>query len=71
MIVVTGASKGLGRSICERLLFKNINTLILQNINVGNNAIVSSGSVVFSKILDNSVVMGNPAKRMRILEKNN
>ena len=42
---------------------------ILQGVNIGNDVTVASGSVVFTKVFDNSTVMGNPAKRMRVFEK--
>lgn len=42
---------------------------ILQGVNIGNDVTVASGSVVFAKVVDNSTVMGNPARRMRTVEK--
>jgi len=44
-------------------------TTILQGVNVGEKATVASGSVVFARVKDRAIVMGNPAKRMRALEK--
>ena len=42
---------------------------ILQGVNIGNDVTVASGSVVFAKVVDNSTVMGSPARRMRAFEK--
>ena len=42
---------------------------ILQGVNIGNDVTVASGSVVFAKVVDNSTVMGNPARRVRAFEK--
>ena len=42
---------------------------ILQGVCVGAKATVGSGSVVFNRVADGATVLGNPAKRMRILEK--
>ena len=42
---------------------------ILQRVNIGTDVTVASGSVVFAKVVDNSTVMGNPARRVRALEK--
>ena len=42
---------------------------ILQRVNIGTDVTVASGSVVFAKVVDNSTVMGNPARRMRAFEK--
>ena len=41
---------------------------ILQRVNIGTDVTVASGSVVFAKVVDNSTVMGNPARRVRALE---
>ena len=42
---------------------------ILQSINVGAGATIAAGSVVYSRVAAKATVMGNPAKRMRALEK--
>lgn len=42
---------------------------VLQGVSIGDNATVASGSVVFAKVSEGATVMGNPAKRMRALEK--
>lgn len=43
-------------------VFIGYNTIILPGTVIGNNCIISAGSVVHGKIPDNSVVSGNPAK---------
>lgn len=42
---------------------------VLQGVLVGSHVTVASGSVVFAKVADSSIVMGNPAKRMRAFER--
>jgi sugar O-acyltransferase (sialic acid O-acetyltransferase NeuD family) len=42
---------------------------ILQDLTIGNKATIASGSVVFSNVAASATVMGNPAKRMFALEK--
>ncbi len=42
---------------------------ILQRVNIGTDVTVASGSVVFAKVVDNSTVMDNLARRMRTFEK--
>jgi serine acetyltransferase len=34
---------------------------IMPNVEIGDNSIISAGSVVFKSVPENSVVMGNPA----------
>lgn len=38
--------------------------IILPNTNIGNNVIIGAGTVVASDVPDNSVIAGNPAKRL-------
>jgi acetyltransferase-like isoleucine patch superfamily enzyme len=55
-VVRRGASIGSGATI-------------LSNTNIGENAIVGAGSVVTKDVPPNSVVVGNPAKVLRYIEK--
>ena len=55
-VVRKGASIGSGATI-------------LSNTNIGENAIVGAGSVVTKDVPPNSVVVGNPAKVLRYIEK--
>lgn len=43
-------------------------TTILSGITVGENAIVGAGSVVTKDVLPNSIVAGNPAKFLRLID---
>lgn len=45
-------------------VFIGSNTTILQNIKIGNNVIIGAGSVVTKNIEDNTVVVGNPARKI-------
>jgi sugar O-acyltransferase (sialic acid O-acetyltransferase NeuD family) len=42
---------------------------VLQGVNIGSGVTIASGSVVFSRVADGAIMMGNPAKRMRAFEK--
>lgn len=44
------------------------NSTILPGITIGANALVGAGSVVTKDVPDNAVVIGNPAKILKILE---
>ena len=55
-VVRKGASIGSGATI-------------LSNTNIGENAIVGAGSVVTKDVPPNAVVVGNPAKVLRFIEK--
>ena len=42
---------------------------ILQGIKVGSQATVASGSAVFTKVLNNTTILGNPARQMKHFKK--
>jgi len=44
------------------------NTTILPGIKIGKNCLIGAGSVVTKDIPDNSVVVGNPAQRMKSID---
>lgn len=44
------------------------NVVILGNVNIGSNTIIGAGSVVTKDIPSNSVVVGNPAKVIKIIK---
>lgn len=46
------------------------NATILPDITIGKNALVGAGSVVTKDIPDNAIVVGNPARIVKILEEN-
>lgn len=45
-------------------VFIGADSVILPNIKIGNNVLIGAGSVVTKDIEDNSVVVGNPAKKI-------
>lgn len=45
-------------------------TTILSNVTVGENSIVGAGSVVTKDVAPNTIVVGNPAKFLRSINKN-
>jgi acetyltransferase-like isoleucine patch superfamily enzyme len=55
-VVKTGASIGSGATI-------------LSNVSIGENAIVGAGSVVTKDVPPGSIVVGNPAKVLRYIDK--
>lgn len=55
-VVKTGASIGSGSTILSQVV-------------IGENAIVGAGSVVTQDVPANAIVAGNPAKLLRVLEK--
>ena len=49
-------------------VFIGSNVIILPNVIIGDNVVVGAGSVVTKSIESNTVVVGNPAKKVRILD---
>ena len=47
---------------CQTVIFKKAPVII------GNYATVAAGSIVFTNVKEGTVVLGNPAKRMKELE---
>lgn len=43
------------------------NSIVIGNVKIGNGAIIGAGSVVTIDIPDNAVVIGNPARILRII----
>jgi acetyltransferase-like isoleucine patch superfamily enzyme len=54
-VVKKGASVGSGATI-------------LSNLTIGENAIIGAGSVVTKDVPDNAVVVGNPARVIRVVD---
>lgn len=46
------------------------NVTIIGRVNIGNNVIIGAGSVVAKDVPDNCVVVGNPARIIKTIEKN-
>jgi acetyltransferase-like isoleucine patch superfamily enzyme len=47
-----------------------LNAVILKNTNIGNNSVISAGSVVKSNFPLNSLIVGNPDKIVKKIQKN-
>lgn len=43
------------------------NVVIIGNVKIGNNVVIGAGSVVVKDVPDNSVVVGNPAKVIKVI----
>jgi len=75
-VTITNARFPLGKEIKKRLegvtIKKNAkigaNSTILPGVTIGENALVGAGSVVTEDVLDNSVVVGNPAKVIKKID---
>ena len=57
-----GASERIGCIEIMDNVYVAMNAIILPNVRIGKNCIISAGSVVSADIPENSVVAGNPAK---------
>lgn len=49
-------------------VFVGVNTIILKGVHIGNNVIIGAGSLVNKNIPDNSVVAGNPVRKIYALD---
>lgn len=49
-------------------VFIGANTVILPNIKIGSNVIIGAGSIITKDVEDNSVVVGNPARKITTFE---
>lgn len=49
-------------------VFIGCNTIILPNVKIGNNVIIAAGSIVNKDVEDNTIVGGNPAKKIGSFE---
>ena len=54
-----------------RNCFIGCNAIILKGTELGDGCVVGAGAVIAGKYEDNSVIVGNPGKTIRILEKKN
>lgn len=48
--------------------FIGVNSVVLMGVEIGENSIVGAGSVVTEDVTSNTVVMGNPAKKVKEIE---
>ena len=57
------------RPVIGNNVYVGANAVIIGGIRIGNNVIIGAGAVVVKDVVDNAVVVGNPAKIIRIEEK--
>jgi acetyltransferase-like isoleucine patch superfamily enzyme len=62
---------GRGKVILEKNVFVGVNAIILRNVKIGENSIVSAGAVVVKDVPSNVVVAGNPARVITCFEQSN
>ncbi len=60
-------TSGLGTVRIGNHVFIGVNSIVLSNVTIGDNSIIGAGSVVTKDVPANVVVVGNPAKIIRIL----
>lgn len=60
-----GRRQKFGRIRIGNDVFVGSNCIILPNVTIGSRVVVGAGSVINRDIPDNSVVVGNPARRVR------
>lgn len=51
--------------------FVGARSMIMPGVKVGNNCVIAAGSIVTKNVEDNSLVAGNPAKKIRDVETKN
>lgn len=65
--IVLGYSK-IGKVIIGDNVFIGAKSIILPNVKIGNNVVIGAGTIVLKDIPDNSVVVGNPGKKIMDME---
>jgi acetyltransferase-like isoleucine patch superfamily enzyme len=60
--------KRTGKVIIGENAFVGANCIILPNVVVGKNAIVGAGSVVTKDVPENTIVAGNPARKIKMIQ---
>lgn len=58
----------VGRVTIGNNVFIGAKTVILPNVTIGDNVVIGSGSIVTRDIENNSVAVGNPAKKIMTLD---
>lgn len=60
--------KRKGKVIIGENAFVGANCIILPGCNIGKNSVVGAGSVVTKDVPDNTIVAGNPARKVKTIE---
>ena len=60
--------KRTGKVIIGENAFVGANSIILPNVVVGKNAIIGAGSVVTKDVPANTIVAGNPARKIEMIQ---
>lgn len=58
----------VGRVVIGNNVFVGMRTIILPNVKIGDNVVIGSGSIVTKDIESNSLVVGNPARKISTLD---
>lgn len=66
--IAPGVVTGGGVTIGEQA-FVGIGSVISHGISVGHNAMIAAGSLVVSDVADDAMVLGSPAKRVRVRQR--
>ncbi len=53
-----------GRIIIKDNVFIGLNSIILPGVTIGTNVVIGAGSIVTRSIPDNTIVAGNPARKI-------
>ena len=63
---IMGSAYIAGRVTVKKYASIGANATILQDITIGKNSIVGAGAVVTKNVPDNAIVVGNPAKFLKV-----
>jgi acetyltransferase-like isoleucine patch superfamily enzyme len=65
--MIDPGDNGEGRVVIGNNVFIGVNSVILPNVTIGDNAVVAAGAVVTRDVAPATVVAGNPAREIRKL----
>lgn len=57
-----------GKIVIGNNVFIGLNSLILPGVTIGNNVVIAAGSIITKNIESNTVVGGNPAKKIKTID---
>lgn len=66
-LIDPGADRA-GKVVIGNNVFVGVNAIILRNVTIGDNSVVAAGAVVTKDVPPASVVAGNPARVIRMLQ---